>query len=121
MDSRKLNIPTLMGPNWGSYESHLQAVVRILDYWDILKGEAWGTMSQTYNFVVETNNSNTPRCKRMCSGHGHLDKKELRCIQGTISPTIWVDYVKYSSTKAIWGAPVTRFRKVGGRHRPPSR
>ena len=43
MDLRKLNIPTLTGPNWGSYESHLQAVAQILDYWDILKGEALGT------------------------------------------------------------------------------
>ena len=41
MDLKKatLNIPTLDGPNWGLYATHLQAVARILDCWDVTKEE----------------------------------------------------------------------------------
>ena len=41
MDLKKatLNIPTLDGPNLGIYATHLQAAARILDYWDLTKGE----------------------------------------------------------------------------------
>ena len=41
MDLKKatLNVPTLDGHNWGLYTTHLQAAARILDCWDVTKGE----------------------------------------------------------------------------------
>ena len=39
MDMKKLNIPTLEGPNWGEYVLKLQAAFQIFDCWDIVKGE----------------------------------------------------------------------------------
>ena len=53
MDLKKvtLNVPTLDGPNWGIYATHLQAAARILDCWDVIKGEilsAVGAATLTY-------------------------------------------------------------------------
>ena len=39
MDVKKLNVPTLKGPNWGEYAPKLQAAFWIFDCWDIVKGE----------------------------------------------------------------------------------
>ena len=39
MDVKKLNVPTLEGPNWGEYAPKIQAAFRIFDCWDIVKGE----------------------------------------------------------------------------------
>ena len=39
MDVKKLNVPTLEGPNWGEYALKLQAAFQIFDCWDIVKGE----------------------------------------------------------------------------------
>ena len=39
MDLKKLNIPTLEGPNWGEYAPKLQAAFQIFDCWDVVKGE----------------------------------------------------------------------------------
>ena len=54
MDLKKatLNIPTLDGPNWGLYAIHRQAAARILDCWDVIKGEissAMGVIPITYD------------------------------------------------------------------------
>ena len=51
MDLKKMNIPTLDGPNWGVYSIHLQAVALILDCWDVIKGEILGTTPQTYDIL----------------------------------------------------------------------
>ena len=50
MDFTKMNIPTLDGPNWGTYSIHLQAAAQILGFWEIIKGEALAMMPVTYNF-----------------------------------------------------------------------
>ena len=39
MDMKKLNVPTLEGPNWGEYVPKLQAAFWIFNCWDIVKGE----------------------------------------------------------------------------------
>ena len=39
MDLKKLNIPTLKGPNWGEYALKLQAAFWIFNCWDVVKGE----------------------------------------------------------------------------------
>ena len=51
MDIKKLKIPPLTGPNWGSYEISIQSAARILDIWDALKGELKGMTPQTYNLL----------------------------------------------------------------------
>ena len=53
MDIKKMNIPTLDGPNWGQFSIHLQATACILDCWDVIKGGTLGTMPQTYNLLLK--------------------------------------------------------------------
>ena len=49
MDFKKIYIPTLDGPDWGTYSIHLQAATQIMGFWEIIKGEALGTNPQTYD------------------------------------------------------------------------
>ena len=53
MNIKKMNIPTLDGPNWGQFSIHLQATAHILNCWDVMKGEALGTTPQTYDLLVK--------------------------------------------------------------------
>ena len=39
MDMKKLNIPTLDGPNWGQYVISLQAAAQIINCYDVLREE----------------------------------------------------------------------------------
>ena len=38
---------------WGQFSIHLQATACILDCWDMIRGEALGTMPQTYDLLVK--------------------------------------------------------------------
>ena len=69
MDVKKLNIPTLDGPNWGTYSSHLQAATGILGFWELMKGEAIpGTSPVTYNLLQKPTTG--------ASGTSHPDLKD---------------------------------------------
>ena len=74
-------------------------------------------MPQTYN-LLEKPIAQTHQDPKDCAAATAMwSKKNLQAIgliQGTMSPTIWVDYVEYASANAIWKDLVIRFRKVGG-------
>ena len=54
MDTKKLNVPTLEGPNWGEYAPILQAAFQIFDCWDIVKGEILTPAPNfTYDLLVK--------------------------------------------------------------------
>ena len=54
MDLKKLNIPTLEGPNWGGYAPKLQAAFRIFDCWDAVKGKILTPPpNPTYNLLTK--------------------------------------------------------------------
>ena len=39
MDISKFRIPTLDGPNFGLWLDHIQSTTRILDIWDMMRGD----------------------------------------------------------------------------------
>ena len=39
MDISKFHIPTLDGPNWGQWYDRIQSTARILDIWDVMRGD----------------------------------------------------------------------------------
>ena len=39
MDISKFPIPTLNGPNFGIWLDHIQSTTRILDVWDVMRGD----------------------------------------------------------------------------------
>ena len=76
---QELNIPTLDSPNWGTYLIHLQAAACILDLWELIKGEALGMSSQTYNLLpIPTTRGVPPFCERVCSSKSHLEQMKHR-------------------------------------------
>ena len=52
MDLKKINIPTLEGPNWGEYAPKIQAAFQIFDCWDVVRGEIL-TPNPTYNLLAK--------------------------------------------------------------------
>ena len=88
MDIKKLNIPTLTGPNWGSYEIHIQSAARILDIYDVIKGEPLGTSPQTYDLLKKPISQSHPDDDKQIAVTVVWTKKNLMApglIQGTMS------------------------------------
>ena len=117
MDVKKLNIPTLDGPYWGNYSTHLQAATQILGFWEVIKGEALGTNPQTYNLLMKPTTglttSSHPDPKDYTIAKVDGNKKNggaLGLIQATTSPVIWQDFLLY----ALWAELEKRFGKAGG-------
>ena len=54
MDLSKLNIDTLNGSNWGMWAAQVQSAARILNCWDVIKGEVVVplTMPPTYQLLT---------------------------------------------------------------------
>ena len=74
MDIKKLNIPTLDGPNWGTYSTHLQAATQILGFWGLIKGEAIpGTNLVTYDLLKKPTTGVT--------GTSHPDPKDYAVMK----------------------------------------
>ena len=71
MDLKKINIPTLKGPNWGEYAPKIQAAFRIFNCWDVVKGE----------ILTPPPNHTASKCvcRRTCNipdSKSHLEQKE---------------------------------------------
>ena len=47
MDISKFRIPTLDGLNWGLWLDHIQSTMRILDIWDVMRGDIIATNPPT--------------------------------------------------------------------------
>ena len=69
-------------------------------------------MLQTYDLLEKPTTQSHPDPKEHAAATSMWGKKNLQAIgliQGTTSPTIMVDYVKYTLANAIWKALVIRF------------
>ena len=122
MDIKKLNIPTLDGPNWGTYSTHLQASAQILGFWELIKGEViLGSNPVAYGLLKKpttgSNTSSHPDPKEYIATKTKWNKWNmgaLGLIQATTSPVIWQDFLSYSEAHLLWAKLEKRFRKVGG-------
>ena len=101
MDIKKLNVPTLDGPNWGSYAVHVQVAAWILDCWDVIKGETMGMNPQTYDllpFLTPGTTGIHPVAAEYTAARTTWNKKKtqaLGLIQGTMSLVLWPDFVTF--------------------------
>ena len=122
MDLKKatLNITTLDGPNWGIYTTHLQAAARILDCWDVIKGEilsAVGATTITYDRLEYPTNATFKDAKDLAVAIATWNKKNAQAmglIQTTMAPALWINYTKYGRAHLLWTKPETDFGQVGG-------
>ena len=121
MDIKKMNIPTLDGPNWGQFFIHLQAAAHILDCWDVLWGEVLGTIPQTYDLLARPTQLGAQATAMDIAAYSTAktvwNKKNTQALglmQAIVSPVIWQDFVQYGVTEDLWDALETQFGKVGG-------
>ena len=121
MDISKLCIPTFDGPNWGLYYIALQAVARILDIWDSMRGEVLNTTPPTLNLLVKPTpvavNMTVAEVAAYTAAKTIWSKKNaqgLGLIQATVSPVIWQDYNTLGTTKEVLDALETTFGAAGG-------
>ena len=120
MDVKKLNIPTLDGPNWGEYVTCLQAAFQNFDCYDVVKGEILTpTPNITYDLLVK------PVVPPMGASAANLDQtlkavwnkkngQALGLMQTTVSSVIWQDYSHISVAKDLFDALEATFGKAGG-------
>ena len=102
MDIKKLNIPTLDGPNWGQFVIHLQAAAHILDCYNVLRGEILTPPpNPTYDLLAKPTHSGVQASATDLTTYNATmavwNKKNalaLDLMQATVSPVIWQDYVQ---------------------------
>ena len=122
MDIKKLNIPTLDGPNWGQFDIHLQAAARILDCYNVLRGEILTpTPNHTYDLLAKPTHPGAQAPAADLATYNAAkavwnkrNAQALGLIQATVSPVIWQNYVQYSVAKDLFDALEAEFGKVGG-------
>ena len=115
-----MNIPTLDGPNWGTYSIHLQAAAWILGFWEIIKREVPGTTPQIYDHLPKPTTGqggSHPNVKEFTVTKAEWNKRNggaLGLMQATIMPVIWQYFVTYSKVHLLWAELEKHYRKVGG-------
>ena len=118
MDIKKLNIPTLDGPNWGTYSTHLQAAAQILGFWELIKGEAIpGSNPVTYHLLPKPTATTYLNAKDLAVAKADWKKGNrgaLGFIQASTLPVIWQKFLTYGEAHLLWIELEKRFGKVGG-------
>ena len=122
MDLKKatLNVPTLDGPNWGIYTTHLQAAARILDCWDVIKGEISSTVGATtitYDRLEYPTNAMYKDAKDLAVTIAAWNKKNAQAmgfIQTTMVPALWINYAQYGKAHELWAKLEADFGQAGG-------
>ena len=121
MDIKKLNIPTLDGPNWGVYIIPLQASARILDIWDMMRGEILSVNPNTYDLLVKLTpvpaTATAAELAAYTAAKTVWSKKNtqgLGLIQATISPVIWQKHLCLGTAKELLDALETTFGVAWG-------
>ena len=122
MDLKKLNIPTLEGPNWGEYAPKIQATFQIFNCWDVVKGEILTPPpNPMYDLLAKP-----PALPANASAADHTmyqtakavwtkkNTQALGLMQTTIAFVIWQKYETQGVTKDIYNALETAYRQAGG-------
>ena len=117
MDVKKLNIPTLEGPNWGEYAPKLQAAFQIFNCWDVVKGEILTPPpNPTYDLLVTPP---APLANTSAADHTAYEtakavwnKKNgqaLGLMQTTVATVIWQKYETQGVAKDIYNVLETAY------------
>ena len=103
-----MNIPTLDGPNWGLYSTHLQAGARILDCWDVTKREVLslpGISPTTYDrldYLVATVFADPKDLAVAKAAWNKKNTQAMGLIQTMMAPALWINYVSFSRAHLLW-------------------
>ena len=119
MDLSKLNIDTLDGSNWGMWSAQVQSAARILNCWDVIKGEIVVPITSlpTYNLLTQPTASTQPDAALLATELATWTKKNstaLGLIQGKTSSAIWPEFINLTAANTLWAALETKYGKAGG-------
>ena len=119
MDLSKLNIDILDGSNWGTWLAQVQSATRILNCWDVIKGEVVVpvTTPPTYQLLTQPTVATQTNAALLVEELAAWTKKNstaLDVIQGKTSPAIWPDFVNHAEAATLWAALETKYGKAGG-------
>ena len=79
MDLSKLNIDTLNGSNWGTWAAQVQSAARILNCWDVIKGEVVVLLTTPPTYQLLTQPMTTTQPDLASHRASSLDKEEQHC------------------------------------------
>ena len=119
MDLSKLNIDILNGSNWGTWSAQVQSAARILNCWDVIKGEVVVpvTTPPMYQLLTQPTAATQTNATLLVEELAAWTKKNstaLGVIQGKTSPAIWPNFVNHVETATLWAALETKYGKAGG-------
>ena len=122
MDTKKLNVPTLEGRNWGEYAPKIHAAFQLFDCWDIVKGEILTPPpNPTYDLLVKPTappaNMSAADQTTYQAAKGVWNKKNrqaLGLMQTTVSAVIWQNYETQGVAKDVYNALETAYGQAGG-------
>ena len=119
MDLSKLNNDILDSSNWGMWSAQVQSATRILNCWDVIKGEVVVpvTTPLTYQLLARPTAVTQTNAALLVEELAAWTKKNstaLGVIQGKTSPAIWPDFVNHAEAATLWAALETKYGKAGG-------
>ena len=106
----------------------IQSTMRILDIWDAMRGEIlMPALNLTRDLLARllqpAVNATAAELATYATTKAVWSKKNaqgLGLIQATVSNVIWQKYQSLGTAKEVLNALETKFRAVGGGHRPTS-
>ena len=119
MDISKFCIPTLDGPNFGLWLDHIQSTTRILDIWDVMRGDLIpGTTPPTRDLLTKP--SPPPATATQAATDAYAAAKAtwskknaqgLGLIQATVSNVIWQKHQALPTSKEMHWKPNSEKRE----------
>ena len=119
MDLSKLNIDTLDSSNWGTWSAQVQSATRILNCWDVIKGEVVVpvTTPPMYSLLTRPTGQTQTNAALLAEELASWNKKNstaLGVIQGKTSSAIWPEFTDHADAATLWTALETKYGKAGG-------
>ena len=125
MDISKFRIPTLNGPNWGLWLDHIQLTTRILDIWDVMRGDIIAAnppmVPPTQDLLQKPSPVGLQATAAEITGYttakavwSKKNAQGLGLIQATVSNVIWQKHQSLGTTKEVLDTLETEFGAAGG-------
>ena len=102
------------------YATHLQATARILDCWDVTKGEisspagATTTTNDRLEYLTSAVFSDPRDLAVVKATWNKKNAQAMGLIQTTMAPALWINYVSFGRAHLLWAKLEADFRQAGG-------
>ena len=122
MDITKVSADILDDPNWGTWAVQIQAAARVLNCWNVIKGERIaGTTPPTYDLLEKPMQGTGPRqisdaalFAKALFKWIKMNLTALGLIQGKLNLALWPNYIDVGDAATFWTCLETKYGKAGG-------